>query len=138
MANHIPYGYKIENGIAVIDEEQAEKVRLLFSGYLSGLALIPAAEAAGLTILHSGAKRMLQNKHYIGDDFYPAIIDSDTFAKAAEERTRRAVVLGRIRERSEPESIKAETAFTIGKITHKYDDPFKQASFIYSLIESEV
>ena len=49
MANHIPYGYRIENGVAVIDEGQAEQVRTLFSGYLSGLALVPAAEAAGLT-----------------------------------------------------------------------------------------
>jgi len=24
MANHIPYGYRIENGVAVIDEGQAE------------------------------------------------------------------------------------------------------------------
>ena len=27
MANHIPYGYRIENGVAVIDEGQAEQVR---------------------------------------------------------------------------------------------------------------
>ena len=59
MANHIPYGYRIENGVAVIDEGQAEQVRTLFSGYLSGLALVPAAEAAGLTLFHSGAKRMI-------------------------------------------------------------------------------
>lgn len=44
MANHIPYGYRIENGVAVIDESQAEQVRTLFSGYLSGLALVPAAQ----------------------------------------------------------------------------------------------
>ena len=62
MANHIPYGYRIENGVAVIDEGQAEQVRTLFSGYLSGLALVPAAEAAGLTLFHSGAKRILQSR----------------------------------------------------------------------------
>lgn len=67
MANHIPYGYKIVNGAAVIDKDQAEQVRTLFSGYLSGLALVPAAEAAGLPLFHSGAKRMLQNRHYLGD-----------------------------------------------------------------------
>lgn len=138
MANHIPYGYKIVNGAAVIDEDQAEQVRTLFSGYLSGLAFVPAAEAAGLPLFHSGAKRMLQNSHYLGDDFYPAIIDSETFAKAEEERMRRAGIMGRIRERSEPAPCIAETAFTLGKITHKYDDPFKQASYVYSLIESEV
>ena len=88
MANHIPYGYRIENGVAVIDEGQAEQVRTLFSGYLSGLALVPAAEAAGLTLFHSGAKRILQNEHYLGDDFYPAIIDSETFSKVAESPCR--------------------------------------------------
>lgn len=136
MANHIPYGYRIENGVAVIDEGQAEQVRTLFSGYRSGLALIPAAETARLTLFHGGAKRMLQNKHYLGDDFYPAIIDSETFSKAAEERNRRAEALGRIRERTSSPPCKAETAFIIGKVIHKYDDPFKQAAYIYSLIES--
>ena len=138
MANHIPYGYRIENGVAVIDEGQAEQVRTLFSGYLSGLALVPAAEAAGLTLFHSGAKRMLQNKHYLGDDFYPAIIDSERFSKVAEERNRRARALGRIRERTTPPPCEAEKTFIIGKVTHRYDDPFKQAAYIYSLIESEV
>jgi hypothetical protein len=138
MANHIPYGYRIENGVAVIDEGQAEQVRTLFSGYLSGLALVPAAEAAGLTLFHSGAKRILQNEHYLGDDFYPAIIDRETFSEVAEERNRRAGALGRIRERSTPAPCKAKTAFIIGKVTHRYDDPFKQAAYIYSLIESEV
>lgn len=113
-------------------------MRTLFSGYLSGLALVPAAEAAGLTLFHSGAKRMLQNEHYLGDDFYPAIIDSETFSKVAEERNRRAGALGRIRERRTPPPCEAETAFIIGKVTHRYDDPFKQAAYIYSLIESEV
>lgn len=139
MANHIPYGYKIENGVAVIDEAQAEQVRILFREYLSGLALAPAAKKAGLKLFHGGAKRLLQNQHYLGDDFYPAIIDEETFAKAAEEQMKRAKALGRIREREKLPVCKAETAFKIRKITrNKYDDPFKQAAYIYSLIESEV
>ena len=41
---HIPYGYKIVYGKAVVDEEQANKIRLFFEGYISGLALKVAAE----------------------------------------------------------------------------------------------
>ncbi len=82
MANHIPYGYRIENGVAVIDEGQAEQVRTLFSGYLSGLALVPAAEAAGLTLFHSGAKRILQNEHYLGDDFILRLLTARPFPKS--------------------------------------------------------
>lgn len=110
----------------------------LFSGYLSGLALVPAAEAAGLSLFHSGAKRMLQNRRYLGDDFYPAIVDIETFTKAEEERMCRARTMGRIREQSKTAPRKAETTFTLEKIAHKYDDPFMQAAYIYSLIESEV
>ena len=58
---HIPYGYKIVDGKAVIDEEQAERVRTLFEGYISGLALKTAAEKAGLQIFHGSAGRMLRN-----------------------------------------------------------------------------
>jgi len=63
----IPYGYKIEKGKAVIDEAQAEQVRAVYKGYLSGFAYIAAAETAGLTLLHAGVKAMLQNKRYPGD-----------------------------------------------------------------------
>lgn len=70
---HTPYGYRIENGKAVIDEAAATQVRELYKNYLSGLSLTNAAKEAGLDLLHSGAKRMMRNSHYLGDDFYPAI-----------------------------------------------------------------
>lgn len=56
---HTPYGYRIEDGRAVIDEEQAERVRKLYRGYLSGLALMPAAKQAGIETWHGSAKRLL-------------------------------------------------------------------------------
>ena len=63
---HIPYGYRIENGRAVIDEEQAATVREFFQNYISGMALMPAAEKAGLKLYHGSAGRMLRNKKYLG------------------------------------------------------------------------
>lgn len=36
---HIPYGYRIENGKAVVDETAAGQVRQLFENYLSGDSL---------------------------------------------------------------------------------------------------
>lgn len=71
---HTPFGYRIENGKAVIDEAAAAQVRDLHKNYLSGLSLTNAAKEAGLDLLHAGAKRMMLNRHYLGDDFYPAII----------------------------------------------------------------
>ena len=45
---HIPYGYRIENGTAVIDEMAAEQVKRMFVNYLNGDSLIKAAENAAL------------------------------------------------------------------------------------------
>lgn len=36
---HTPFGYRIENGIAVIDESAAAKLRQLYKNYLSGMVL---------------------------------------------------------------------------------------------------
>ena len=41
---------------------------------------------------------MLRNKHYLGDNYYPAIIEQELFDKAEEVRMARAGSLGRIRE----------------------------------------
>ena len=82
---HIPYGYRIENGKAAVDETAAEQVRRLFENYLSGDSLKKAAENAGITGNHGTIKLMLLNRRYLGDDFYPPIISEEMFNAAAEE-----------------------------------------------------
>ena len=93
---HTPYGYSIENGCATIKEDEANKIRKLYEHYLSGMALAKAAAAAGIETYHGTAKRLMENRHYLGDDFYPAIIDQVTFDKAAAIRLERAGKLGRL------------------------------------------
>ena len=107
-------------------------------GYLSGLAYVPAAEAAGLTLYHTGAKKMMQNKRYLGDDYYPAIIDNETFVAAEAERVKRQAKLGRVFDDKPAKVSKIAKGFKMPKVQMKYDDPFKQAEYVYSLIESEV
>ena len=62
---HTPFGYRIENGIAVIDEDAAGKLRKLYENYLSGLSLKDAAAKAGIDTYHGTAKRLLKTQHYI-------------------------------------------------------------------------
>ncbi len=93
---HTPFGYRIENGIAIIDEPAATKLRQLYKNYLSGMSLSKAATEAGIPTYHGTAKRLMETVHYLGDSFYPAIIDKETYQKAQEERKRRATKLGRI------------------------------------------
>ena len=72
---HIPYGYRIKNGRAVIDEEQAATVREFSQNYISGMVLVSSVEKVGLKLYYGSAGRMLRNKKYLEVAYYPAIID---------------------------------------------------------------
>ena len=78
--SHTPYGYKIENGIAVIDEEKADKIRFLYESYLSGLSLSAAAKKAEIKAYHGMVGKMLKI-NVISDGYYPAIIDKEHMKK---------------------------------------------------------
>lgn len=136
--SHIPYGYRIENGLAVIEEEAAKQLRTLFKAYLSGDSLINAATKSGINAPHTAISRMLTNNRYLGDGYYPAIIDPDTLAAAGAERARRAEKLGRIREPKKEKKTVYPTVFRLREGTEHFDDPFEQAAYAYSLIETEV
>lgn len=132
---HTPFGYRIEKGIAVIDETAARQVKEVYQNYLEGDSLIDAGKKAGLPFCHSSIGKILRNNHYLGDDYYPAIIDPDLFAAVEEERRKRVNALGRNRiPKTEPEVI-YPTSFYRKEATENFDDPFQQAEYAYSLIE---
>ena len=136
--DHTPFGYRIENGVAVIVPEEAEQVRKIYAGYLAGLGFIEAARNAGLTMQHTSVKRILQNAHYLGDEFYPAVIDRETFDAAETERRYRADVMGRnFMKKTDPEQRHVQMRFTMKPVTRQIKDPYERAAYIYSLIESE-
>jgi len=133
-----PYGYRIKNGKAVVDEQAAQQIRTLFHSYLAGDSLDAAAKKADVKAAHSGIGRILQNKSYLGDAFYPAIIDPSTFTAAEAERSRRAEKLRRIYEPKATNEVVYPTDFRIREGTEQFDDPIQQAEYAYSLIEIEV
>lgn len=67
------YGYKIINGKAVIDEQEAGVIVNIFNSYVSGLSMKAAAENAGVFMQHSAVKRILMQDIYIGTDYYLTI-----------------------------------------------------------------
>ena len=135
---HTPLGYKIENGAAVIDTENAEKIKKMFDLYLSGLGLAQAANSVGLNKYHCTVKKMLKNNKYMGDDFYPAIVEAETFEKVQAEIYARAEKLGRTNASPKERNIFIPTKFRLAASDKYFDDPMKQAEYMYSLIESEV
>lgn len=133
----VPLGYKIEKGKAVIDEVQAEQIRSIYAGYISGLSSIEAAKAAGVMIRHTGVRNILMNKRYLGDDYYPAIIDQETFERAEAERISRQTKSGKLFIDTQTKEKVLATKFYMPRLEKKFEDPFKQAEYIYSLIEVE-
>lgn len=126
------YGYKIINGKATVDEQEAAIIIKIFNGYLSGMSLRDAAVNAGKAMVHSTVKRIICNFCYVGDDFYPAIISRQTFSRANAELIRRSEKrVGKKRLRTPP----VYTQFKITAPEKHYDDPAVQAEYIYSLIE---
>ena len=136
---HTPFGYRIENGAAVICEDQAEQIRKIYAGYLGGLSLRNAAKEAGINMAHGSVRRLLQNPHLLGDAFYPAIIGRETFVAFEAERKRREEALGRDnRQKKIVEPVPAPTSFRMAQALRTFSDPYLQAEYLYSLIESEV
>lgn len=135
---HIPYGYRIENGVAVIDERAAEQVRRMFENYLNGDSLIKAAENAGIKGNHGSIKQMLQNRRYLGDGFYPPIIREETFNAVAGERESRAERLGRKGYIRKERSVNVPMRFLFENASDYFDDPVQQAEYMYGLIKTEV
>lgn len=135
---HTPYGYKIENGKAVVDETEAEQLKKLYSGYLSGLSLKESAKRAGIDCYHATVARILQNECYLGNEYYPPIIDEETFEKASIEKQKRAEKLGRIWELKDEPGVEYTAKFKMAPFEKKYEDPIRQAEYAYSLIEREV
>ena len=138
MSAHIPYGYRIVDGKAVVDKAQAEQVRRFFEEYISGKSLKAAAKEAGLKLISSSAGCMLRNIRYLGDDYYPTIIEQDLFDKAEAERQFRAGQIGKTREMKVKAILDVAVDFRIGRQTKVCYDPFEQAEYAYSLIESEM
>ena len=134
---HTPYGYRIEKGKAVINQQEAERLRQIYTGYLSGLSLVRSAKAAGLTLTHSSVKLMLQNRRYLGDDFYPQIVEKDLFEAFEIERQRREERWHGRRATHKREEIEVPTRFRMREAEEQYVDPYEQAEYLFSLIEED-
>lgn len=134
---HIPFGYKIVDGCAVIDEVATKQIKEIYKHYFEGKSLVDAAKAVGLKKNHASVKRLLSNKKYLGTDYYPQIIDEETLTRFLEELNRRADKLGRLNRISKDRNKPVPVLFHFKIAEQSFSDPFMQAQYIYSLIESE-
>lgn len=105
IQRHMPLGYRIENGRAVLVPETVMVVKRIFDAYVSGISTYRIArELTAQGILnarhkpswnHGSIGKILENRKYLGDGFYPPVIDADLFEQVQKLRMERQVQLGR-------------------------------------------
>lgn len=129
----IPYGYRIEDGQAVIDEKEGQIVKQAYQAYLSGKSLNTISNILGINRNHCGIANLLQDRRYLGTSFYPSIIDSDLFEEVqlAREKSRKKY----IRCKQKIGKAKVQTSFIMMPIKQHMKDPFEQAQYVFSLIK---
>lgn len=133
----ILYGYELKDGLAVIHQKEAEQVKQLFYLISEGMSMRATAKLIGIERTHTTIARMLKNIKYVGDDFYPQIIEESLFHKVQEVREKSIIAKNRTR-KVEIKEEAIDDGFRFKKAYEKkYDDPFRQATYVYSLITKE-
>jgi len=103
---HMPLGYRMAGGKIFIVPEQAELVKGVFQAYSEGNSMYQLArrltEQGALNANHKPVwnhgtvGKILENRRYLGDEFYPAIVEPELFHKVQERRKEKSKELGRI------------------------------------------
>ena len=89
VRKRIPFGYRIENGFAVIEPCEAEMLRNYFTMYINGMSMKKAAETAGIHCSQGGRIILLNNRTYLGTDYYPQILEEGLMESAWREHEKR-------------------------------------------------
>ena len=136
MNKTIPYGYRMENGIIVVDEANAERVRMIFDAYCDGGSLKTAGQAAGVPFVQSCIRGILTNPVYLGTAEYPQIISEESFRHAGQRvRERGAAWIGKTG-RKPRKPIRVFTDFCQQKRNEGFsDDPAERAAQLYRCIQ---
>lgn len=87
---HIPYGYRIEQGVAIPDEEQAKRFNRFLNAYLSGKSVKEATNVSGVDMSVSALLDYLRSGTYAGTDYYPCIVPEGTLDQVTAELQRRS------------------------------------------------
>ncbi|MCQ1530084.1 recombinase family protein [Lutispora saccharofermentans] len=134
MQRHMPIGYKLVDGKIQFDEAKAAVVKRIFSDYLSGSSTFALAKQLAeigfpnannkASWNHGSIGKILENVKYLGDEFYPGMIDAEVFEQVQKRRQERCEQLGRS---IQPNSAKHQHPFTgrlrcgeCGEVYRKY------------------
>ncbi len=88
MRKRVIYGYGMENGSITVNADQREIIQRVYNDYISGSSIRKimlglntgdALSADGKTWTHGAVGGLLNDRRYLGDGPYPAIIPEEIF-----------------------------------------------------------
>lgn len=96
MEYRVPFGYRIRKGKISICKEQAQIVNEIFQRYDNGIPMIHIAkELNDREVVYTGGRatwthvivgKVLENRVYLGDGYYPQLIEEEQFNRIQERR----------------------------------------------------
>ena len=131
----IPYGYKVINGMAVIDQVEGKNVRDAFQMYAAGSSLAGIIRDLEIHRYHAGIDNILKDRKYLGTEFYPPLIDQELFDQVQKARQKRKEAYAKP-QRKRKDAI-AQTQFTLKSVKEHLKDPFAQAQYVYHQIKEK-
>ena len=114
MRAKIPYGYRVVNGMAEPDPREHEKLLKFYEHYLEGWSLEMCLSSIGINRSIRGLRDILDNPVYLGTDYYPPLIDGETWNAAKEAAELRGAHLVGKTSRKPRQPIPIRTQFTMG------------------------
>lgn len=133
MQRHVPLGYHIQNGKAEIEPETANLVREIFDTYLAGTSTYRIAkDFTRRGILNASHKpswnhgsigKILENRKYIGDEFYPPLIEQSIFEQVQSRRMQRVKDLGRA---AQPNSFANQSVWSSMLVCGECGQPYRK------------
>lgn len=134
----ILYGYKLNDGKVQIHPVESTQVKILFELISDGTSMLAANKVVRIERTHTTIARMLKNRKYLGNEFYPRLIDESIFKKVQEVREQAIINKNRSR-RNLALDKNQDVSFRFSQVYEdRYDDPFMQAAYAYNLITKEV
>lgn len=126
-------GYKMVDGKIQIDEEKSKTVKRIYLEYLKGKSLLAIAKVLNedkvpnannkTNWTHSAVGRILENTKYIGDEFYPELIEKAIFNKVQAKRKQKGNQLGCT---AQPNSMKSQSLFANKIFCGECGEPYRK------------
>ena len=131
----IAFGYGLEKGEIIIDEEMAKDVIKLYENYLKVRNIKAAAKGTAVETKYvTSIGKILKDKKYLGTELYPRIISDELFNEVQKVRNEIFAKQNRSACVKMPYEYPTDFHFRIDKIEKKYADPIAQAEYAYGQI----